>query len=257
MPDRARGATASLILAALVALKAGMRCGRRLDDTQEGRIVMTHHVRLISALALAAASLLAAVPAPAADILSEWASVKLPPPPELKRVTVDPKTTALLILDLMKSNCGVRPRCPPIVPNVKRLLDQARAHNMLVAYTLVGEDRTPNGMIDPSLRPREGDHIIQNARGGDKFAESSLNPALKARGIKTVIITCTSFQGAVATSANGATELGYHAVVPIDGTASEDAFNELYAAWHVAKGGPAAFTSNATLTRSDLISFGE
>jgi nicotinamidase-related amidase len=218
---------------------------------------MQAQLRLICVLAIAAAAPLAALPARGADILTEWGSVKIPPPPELKKVTIDPKTTALLIFDLMKSNCGVRPRCPPIVPNVKRLLDQARAHGMLVAYTLVGDDRTPNGMIDPSLSPREGDHIIENARGGDKFAESSLNPVLKAHGIKTVIITGTSFQGAVATSANGATELGYHAVVPVDGTASEDAFNELYAAYHVGKGGPAAFTRNATLTRSDLIDFGK
>ena len=218
---------------------------------------MNPRAKLICLLALAVAAPLAGTPARGADILREWGSVKIPPPPEPQKVTIDPKTTALLIFDLMKSNCGVRPRCPPIVPNVKRLLDQARAHNMLVAYTLVGDDRTPNGMIDASLRPREGDVIIENARGGDKFAESTLNPVLQARGIKTVIITGTSFQGAVATSANGATELGYHAVVPVDGTASEDAFNELYAAYHVAKGGPAAFTKNATLTRSDLIDFGK
>ena len=45
------------------------------------------------------------------DIIAEWASVKLPPAPELKPVTVDPKTTALLLLDFMKGNCGARPRC--------------------------------------------------------------------------------------------------------------------------------------------------
>ena len=218
---------------------------------------MRTHAKLGFVLAFGLVAALAAPAARAADIISEWGSIKIPPPPELKKITVEPKTTALLILDLMKSNCGVRPRCPPIVPNVKRLLDQARAHNMLVAYTLVGDDRTPNGMIDAGLRPREGDHIILNARGGDKFAESTLNAALQAHGIKSVIVTGTSFQGAVATTANGATELGYHAVVPVDGTASEDAFNELYAAYHVGKGGPAAFTRNATLTRSDLIDFGK
>src|SRR3954469_19922181 len=111
---------------------------------------MQHHAKLVSVLALGVAAIIAAPAARAADILSEWGSVKIPPPPELKKVKVDPKTTALLVFDLMKSNCGVRPRCPPIVPNVKRLLDQARAHNMLVAYTLVGDDRTPNGMIDAS-----------------------------------------------------------------------------------------------------------
>ena len=41
----------------------------------------------------------------------EWASVKAPAAPELKPVTVDPKTTALLMLDFMNQNCGKRPRC--------------------------------------------------------------------------------------------------------------------------------------------------
>lgn len=39
--------------------------------------------------------------ATAANIIDEWASVKAPPAPELKTVTVDPKTTALLMLDFM------------------------------------------------------------------------------------------------------------------------------------------------------------
>jgi hypothetical protein len=41
---------------------------------------------------------LGATPAPAADIIAEWATVKAPPVPELKPVTLDGKTTALLIL---------------------------------------------------------------------------------------------------------------------------------------------------------------
>jgi len=49
---------------------------------------------------------------PVDDIIAEWASVKPPAAPELKPVTVDPKTTALLVLDFMKGNCGARPRCP-------------------------------------------------------------------------------------------------------------------------------------------------
>ena len=37
---------------------------------------------------------------------------------------------------------------------------------------------------------------------------------------------------------------------------SEDVYNEQYAAWNIYKGGPAALTSNATLTRGDMITFG-
>ena len=48
--------------------------------------------------------------AEASDIVAEWATVK-PAAPTLKPVTVEAKTTALLVLDFMKQNCGKRPRC--------------------------------------------------------------------------------------------------------------------------------------------------
>ena len=64
-------------------------------------------------------------------------------------------------------------------------------------------------------------------------------------------------QGAVVGTSNGAVQRGYKAVVPVDGMSSESAFNELYAAWHIAKGGPANLVNNATLTRSDLIKFSD
>src|SRR6185312_1026053 len=53
------------------------------------------------AVAGAAAALIGAMslPAQASDIIAEWASVKAPPPTAVKAVNVDPKTTALLMLD--------------------------------------------------------------------------------------------------------------------------------------------------------------
>jgi hypothetical protein len=35
-------------------------------------------------------------------IIDEWSNVKVPPAPQLKTVTIDPDTTALLTLDLIK-----------------------------------------------------------------------------------------------------------------------------------------------------------
>jgi nicotinamidase-related amidase len=211
--------------------------------------------RLKFGASLMAAAIFSAGPAGAGDITTEWDSVKLPPKPELKSVTVDPKTTALLVLDLMKDNCGARPRCVPIVPNVKKLLDEARAHGMMVVYNLTGAAK-PEDMVDPGIMPKPNDFLIKNGRGGDKFINSNLDAGLKDKGIKTVIITGTSAQGAVATTSNGATGRGYKVVVPVDGTASEDAFRELYGIFHLAGGGPAALTQNVTVTRSDLIKYG-
>jgi nicotinamidase-related amidase len=208
----------------------------------------------IACAALIAAAF-AAAPAGAGDITTEWNNVKIPPKPELKPVTVEPKTTALLVLDLMKSNCGVRPRCAAIVPNVKKMIETARAHNMMIAYNLTGSGKVED-MADPGLAPLAGDLMIVNGKGGDKFTESNLDDGLKKRGIKTVIITGTSAQGAVATTSNGAARRGYKVVVPVDGTASEDAFRELYGIFHLAGGGPRALTDAVTVTRSDMIKYG-
>ena len=218
---------------------------------------MTNFACRLACLAFAVTAMAAAPPALAGDIVADWATVKPPPAPELKRVTVDPKTTALLVLDFMKGNCGVRPRCVATVPNVKKLIDAARAHNMMVAYNLTGQNPKFEDMIDQSIIPRAGEHLIKNGRGANKWYESDLEQALKAKGIKTVIITGTSAQGAVAGSTQGATERGFKAIVPVDGMSSEDAFNEQYAAYHLAKGGPVALVEHVTVTRSDLIKFGE
>lgn len=88
---------------------------------------------------IATAAVVAALtlPARANNIVDEWASIKAPAAPTLKPVTVDPKTTALLMLDFMNQNCGKRPRCLATIPAMKRLLDEARAHKVAVIYSII------------------------------------------------------------------------------------------------------------------------
>jgi len=188
-------------------------------------------------------------------IIGEWASVKLPPAPALKPVVVDPRTSALLVLDMMKGNCGARPRCLATVATVRKLIDAARANQVMVAYNLTGAGKVED-MVDQSLAPHGGDFMIKGSGGADKFVNSNLDQGLKERGVKTVIVTGTSAQGAVCGTTNGAAQRGYKAVVPVDCMSAEEAFNELYAAYHIAKGGPVNLTGNAILTRSDMIRFG-
>src|SRR5215475_4242149 len=132
------------------------------------------------AIALAVVATVAA-PARANDIIAEWATVKPPPAPELKPATVDPRTTALLVLDLMKANCGTRPRCIATVPNVKKLIEAARAHDMMVFYSMVGATPKPEGMVDQTLAPRDGEWVVRG--GADKFIGSDLEQRLKDKGI--------------------------------------------------------------------------
>jgi nicotinamidase-related amidase len=206
--------------------------------------------------AVAAGALLLAFAASsgANDILNDWDTVKAPPKPELKPVMVETATTALLILDMMKQNCGARPRCVATVPNVKRLHDAARAAGVMVWYSLVGGPQaTPADMIDPAFAARDGEW--SRTGGPDKFLGSNLEEKLKARGIKTAIVCGTSFQGVGIGTGSGLAQRGYKVIIPIDCLSSEDPYMEQYAAWHLFKGGPAVVTSNTTLTRSTMVKF--
>jgi nicotinamidase-related amidase len=206
---------------------------------------------------LAAAALLIAFAASSssADILDDWGTVTAPAPPELKAVTLDHSTTALLILDMMKTNCGARPRCVAAVPNVKRIHDAAQKAGVMMWYSLVGnkDQASPANVIDPGFAPRDNEWEYQN--GPDKFLGSHLEEKLKAHNIQTVVICGTSFQGVGIGTGSELAQRGYKVIVPIDCLASEDAYREQYAAWHLAKGGPAAVTSAVTLTRTTMIKF--
>src|ERR1700730_8281108 len=157
------------------------------------------------AAAAAGARLIALLGSPSvADVISDWSTAVAPPPPELKEVTVDPATTAILFLDMMKAGCSARPRCIAAVPNMKLLHDAARAHNMGVWYSLVGSPGKahPADGSAPAVKPRAGEWYRQS--GPDKFLGSTLESTLKQAEIKTVIACGNSFQGATVGTASGA-----------------------------------------------------
>jgi len=206
-----------------------------------------------SAAAAGALVIMLAASSAAADILDDWATVKPPPRPELKAVTLEASTTALLILDMSKTgSCSARPRCLATIPNIKRLHDAARAAGAMLRYS-ISANSTPADMIDPGIIPREGEYARQG--GPDKFLGSNLEEKLKARGIKTVVVCGTSFQGVGIGTGSGAAQRGYKVIIPIDCLSSEDPYMEQYAAWHFFKGGPAGITSHTTLTRSTMVKF--
>lgn len=198
-----------------------------------------------------AAMTIAASPARAADVLADWGSIAMPPPPTPKPVTVDPKTTALLLFDFMNTNCNMkdRPRCVEAIPKLKAIHDRARASGMLVAYSLPGGGH----IVDPAIAPRDGEVVDQKQGGPDKFIGSDLDQRLKEHGIKTVILCGTSAQGVGLGTGAGAAQRGYFVEYAIDCMPSESAFREAYAAWHMGGGGPPITTKWVTLTRTDMI----
>lgn len=184
-------------------------------------------------------------------IVDEWAAATAPPPPQLRAVTVDPRTTALLMLDVLRGNCNMerRPRCVAAVPRLSALLARAQAAGLPVIYSL-----TPGTTIDDVLLPVRPVGIEPAVTAmADKWIGTNLEQLLRDRGIRTVIVVGTAAHGAVLYTASGAAFRGLSVVVPVDGMSSETIYIEQYVAWHLANA--PGVGARVTLTTTAQIRF--
>jgi hypothetical protein len=168
---------------------------------------MTYRPRLPKLMwAVMLASLLATVAARASaqSIIDQWSAVPVPPPPKLEKVTIDPKSTALLVMGFVRDSCNQErcPRCVATIPHVKKLLDGARAHGVLVLHSV--PTTNPSGdYIVAELAPRPGETIIP-PNGPNKFLpydlefhrypDFDLERIFSDHGIRTVITVGTQVQ---------------------------------------------------------------
>jgi len=189
----------------------------------------------------------------AASVIDNWASVKAPPAPELKPVKIDPKTTALLMLDYIKQICNAEryPRCPQRLPTVKKLLDQARANGVMIVYTGTTTPNSERADIVPSVAPKGDEPFVKSVL--DKFLNTDLEKILKDKGITTVIAVGQLAQGAVITTGSEAAQRGFKVIVAVDGIAAQDDYYEQYTVWHL--GNAPLLSNRVTLTSTDLIKF--
>ena len=185
-------------------------------------------------------------------IIDEWSSVQAPKPPELKSVKIDDsKTTAYLVLDMVKQTCNRerRPRCLDTIPKIQALLKQARAKGLAVVHSKISA-ATPAD-IAKEVAPLEGEPIVSTS--SDKFFKTDLDKILQDKGIKTVIVVGTAAHGAVLFTGTEAAKRGYKVIVPVDGMSAESTYIEQYTAWHLVSN--PSYGSQVTLTRTDMIKF--
>lgn len=187
----------------------------------------------------------------AQSVLDEWTTVKAPPPPELKKVTIDPKKTMYMVLDFRMQGCApdTRPRCVAALPHVQKLLTEARAKGMMVVHTTT--TRTTVDDIPPQLKPLAGELVLKTSL--DKLSGTDLPDTLKAKGIDTILISGTSANGAVLNTVAGAVVRGFKTIVPVDTMPADGPYQEQFSIWQIANG--PTIRQKSTVTRSDLISF--
>ena len=187
----------------------------------------------------------------AKTIIELWNTVQMPPPAELKAVTLKPEETAFLILDIEERTCNTksRPRCVTSAPVIKTFLEEARKRGVAVVYSLTSMG-TPKTIL-PEVTPLAGEPIVKSTV--DKFYRTELENILREKGIKTVVIAGTTAEGAVLHTATGAAIRGFQVIVPVDGMSAGSLYAEQYTAWHLLNA-PGS-RPRTILTRFDMIGF--
>jgi nicotinamidase-related amidase len=156
--------------------------------------------------------------------------------PAPEALTLNPATTALIVLDLNERCADSAQVCSELAPRVRPLIDKARAAGVFVLYT-VSENEIARGLGDPwaGFERRPEEPVLYIGAAFDKFREvepreSELNALLQDRGIDTIIIAGSSSNMGVMYTATGAAAVyGYHVVIPYDGINSASAYQDAYA----------------------------
>lgn len=199
---------------------------------------------LVAACALVTLAPLAA----GATIVDDWATVKVPAPPALQSIAVDPASTAMLVLDFVKQTCS-GPRCTAAVPGVAKLLQAARAKKVPVVYSYIATSTMADTL--PAVAPVGGEPAVVS--GPDKFLNTELQAILTKLNVKTIVLVGVSANGAALYTASHAALAGYTVVVPVDGIPSETPYAEQFVVWNLANA--PRLSANVKLTTTDRVSF--
>ncbi|NIK75476.1 nicotinamidase-related amidase [Paenibacillus castaneae] len=181
-------------------------------------------------------------------IIDEWKGINAPPAPELKAICLDPRSSALLVLDMETTICN-NDRCIASICKINDLLVQARERGMLVVYSLTHTGNVSD--IAPQLSPIQGEPIVKS--NVDKFYNTNLEQILHEHSVKTVIITGYAANGAVLHTATSAAFRGFNVIIPVDGMTAANPYAEQYTAWHMLNS--PGTRNKATLTKINLIQF--
>ena len=211
--------------------------------------------RILAVLALLAVSVLPPSAVGSAQPAA-GGEMQIPTIPDAVAVALEPKSTVVVVLDLLDVNCGPRPGCVAGLPAVARLLERARAVNVPVVYSAIATSLN----VLPEVAPLDDEPIIPGV--ADKFLNPDFDRALRERAAETLVMVGTSANGAVLYTAFGANARGYTVVVAEDGISANTDFEVFLTRYQLLNQGGAANPTNnplvparVTLSRTDLITF--
>ena len=195
---------------------------------------------------------------PAAQSGKAMITLQMPATPEPARVTLDPKTTALIVLDYVEDICAAQPTCKgQMLPAMIPFLERVRKAGLVIAYGTREQNMTH---WLKEVAPMAGDIKITNT-AQDRFYNTDLDKLLKAKGIKTLIMVGWKISGSVTYTSVAAMAREYTVVIPMDTTSAGSPYETTIGFYNVLNSGNANLANEAlkpkavTLTRADLITF--
>ena len=195
---------------------------------------------------------------PANRAPAKMVTLQMPAQPEPARVTLDPKTTALMVLDYVEDICNSQASCKTkMLPAMTPFMERVRKAGLTVAYGTRAQNMTK---WLKEVAPAPGDiKIISTAQ--DRFYNTDLDKTLKAKGIKTLIMVGWKVSGSVTYTSVGAMARDYTVVVPVDTTSAGSSYETTIGFYNVLNSGNANLPNQplkpnaVTLTRTDMITF--
>ena len=141
-----------------------------------------------------------------------------PNKPEAKPVTVETKTTAILVLDLNARCHDAKEICSKLMPAVGEFLEKARSFAVPIVYTVSARAKgTPLGEVATPLKRRPEEPVLY-PDAFDKFTGGELQALLKQKGVKKLVIVGSSTNVAVLYTGTAAARMyEYDVVIPMDG----------------------------------------
>ena len=185
-------------------------------------------------------------------------TLQMPSPPDPVAVVLNPATTALLIFDIVDPICTRQPNCTGrMVPAIASLLAKARKAGVTIGY-----GTRPPTMTKwlPDVLPAPGDIKIES-QAQDRFYNTELDKALKAKAITTLILAGWKVSGSVTYTSVGATLRGYTVVVPVDASLDATDYEIAIGLYQILHQHSSNATNEplksgaSTLSRTDLITF--
>jgi len=185
-------------------------------------------------------------------------TLQMPALPAPVPVALNPKTTALLVFDYVEPICNSQPKCKgEMLPAMTAFMTRVRKAGLVVAYGTL-EENVSKWL--PEVAPKPGDIQIVNT-AQERFYNTDLDKALKAKGITTFIMVGWKVSGSVAYSSVGATIRGYTVVIPVDTTAAATDYEQIIGFYNILNQRNGNMTNQAlkpnapTLSRTDMIAF--